>query len=686
MRGPSPFFNSLKILPAIAGLVFLGACASIGSPQGGPRDEQPPVFVSANPAPGALNVSTAPHRLNVYFNENIELEDAFNKVVMSPPSKTAPTVRANGHRMTIDLRDSLLDSTTYTIDFGDAIKDLNEGNVLDGFALDFSTGTTIDSLRISGMVLDARSLEPQQGIIVGVHSVLDDSALTTLPLERVARTNQWGQFTVRGLAPGHYRVFAINDLNRDYRYDRSEDMAFYDAIVSPTVNAISVSDTLYSAAGEDSLVTRSGLEYLPADVLLMSFNEGYAVQHIKDSKRQERHLAELFMGTRADSLPHVTLVDGVAEESGLRGTSWERWALMAPNPSCDSLTFWLKDSTVIMADSLRLAVSYRRPDSTEQLAWHTDTLRFYYRAPRRSKKEIEADTLPPRMDVLSLRPVGGSSQELNRPFRFELNEPAASIDSAGLRLEMMQDTLWIPVAWGPQVHPDSVKSLLRSAMDIKWEPGTKYRLVADSAAIHSIYGHYNNAQTLEFTSKKPDDYSSLVMRIEGLDGRPAVVELLSSQDEPVYRSLIAPGSNEARLDYLAPGTYYLRLFIDTRTNGRWDSGDYARGIQPEETFYYPSKIELKKNWDIDQSWDLYALAADMQKPLAIKKNKPKLRRGQKGYGQDNGDGFDSNYEEDEEYNPFGGSNSGRRGSGNRTSTRRTGGLRQDNNQMLRNGR
>lgn len=678
------YINTLKLLPAVAGLLFLGACASIGNPQGGPRDELPPVFVSSNPAPGARGVSTAPHRLNVIFNENIELEDAFNKVVMSPPSKTPPTVRANGRRMTIDLRDSLLDSTTYTIDFGDAIKDLNEGNVLDGFALDFSTGPTIDSLRISGMVLDSRTLEPQQGIIVGVHSVLDDSALTTLPLERVARTNQWGQFTVRGLAPGQYRVFAINDLNRDYRYDRSEDMAFYDAIVSPTVASISVSDTLYASTGEDSIVSRPGLEYLPADVLLMSFNEGYAVQHVKDSKRPDRHLAELFMGTRADSLPHVTLVDGVAEESGLRGTSWERWALMAPNPDRDSLTFWLKDSTVITADSLRLAVSYRRPDSTEQLAWHTDTLRFFYRAPRRSKKEIEADTLPPRMDVLSLRPAGGSSQELNRPFLFDLSELPASIDSAGVRLEMMQDTLWIPVAWGPLARPDSIKSLLRRSMDMKWEPGTKYRLVADSAAIRSIYGHYNPAQTIEFTTKVPDDYSSLVMRIQGLDGRAAVVELLNSQDEPVYRSTVAAGAAEAHLDFLAPGTYYARLFLDANSNGRWDSGNYARGLQPEETFYYPSKIELKKNWDIDQSWDIYALEADVQKPFAIKKNKPKLKRGQKGYGQE-GDGFDSNYEEDEEYNPFGG-NSGRRGSSS-SSRRNTGGLRQNNtNAMLRNGR
>ncbi|MDE5661939.1 MAG: Ig-like domain-containing protein, partial [Muribaculaceae bacterium] len=165
---------------------LLAACANMGRPEGGERDELPPKFMRSDPAPGATGVKRT--RLTAIFDENIQLEDAFTKVVVSPAQKQPPSVSANGKKLTVEFRDTLLPNTTYTIDFADAIKDLNEGNILDGFALDFSTGDSIDSLRISGMVIQAENLEPAQGMLVGVYSNLSDTAFTTLPLERIART------------------------------------------------------------------------------------------------------------------------------------------------------------------------------------------------------------------------------------------------------------------------------------------------------------------------------------------------------------------------------------------------------------------------------------------------------------------------------------------------------------------
>ena len=227
---------------ALASMV--AACASIGRPEGGPRDETPPEFVRSNPAPGSLHHDKL--RVDMFFNENIKLEDIQNKLVVSPTQKQQPVARANGRRLTLDLRDSLIPNTTYTIDFSDAIRDLNEGNILDGFAMDFSTGDVIDSLRISGMVFEARNLEPAQGMIVGVYSNLSDTAITTLPLERVAKTNQLGQFTIRGLKPGTYRIFALDDRNHDWHWDRSENVAFSTVTVSPEVVPVEVTDTLAS--------------------------------------------------------------------------------------------------------------------------------------------------------------------------------------------------------------------------------------------------------------------------------------------------------------------------------------------------------------------------------------------------------------------------------------------------------
>ena len=232
----------MQLLAGAVVASLLGACASMGRPTGGDYDIEPPVYVKSNPAIGATGINR--NHITIDFNENVQVEDVMNKVVVSPAQKNIPQITANGHRVSVELRDTMQPGTTYTIDFSDAISDLNEKNVLDGFAIDFSTGDSIDSLRLSGMVFEARTLEPAQGVLVGVYSNLTDTTITTLPLERIAKTNQLGQFTVRGLKPGDYHIFAINDINRDYHWDRSEDVAFYDVTVSPTAETTTVTDTL----------------------------------------------------------------------------------------------------------------------------------------------------------------------------------------------------------------------------------------------------------------------------------------------------------------------------------------------------------------------------------------------------------------------------------------------------------
>ena len=329
-------FKGMRSLLWLITASLLAACANMGRPEGGARDETPPVFMRSDPMPGATGVKKT--RLTAFFDENIQLEDPFSKVVVSPAQRQPPAVTANGRRLTVDFRDTLLPNTTYTIDFADAIKDLNEGNILDGFALDFSTGDSIDSLRISGMVLQAENLEPAQGMLVGVYSNLSDTALTTLPFERIARTNQLGHFTIRNLKPGTYRIFAVNDLNRDYHWDRSEDIAFYDTLIVPTVEHIEVVDTLFSSTGDDSLVTRPGVRFLPNDVLLSWFNVGYKAHYLSDYKRPDRRRINLVFGAPNDTLPELAIVDG-APSPGRRDTEW---SLLKANATRDTLEYWLR--------------------------------------------------------------------------------------------------------------------------------------------------------------------------------------------------------------------------------------------------------------------------------------------------------------------------------------------------------
>lgn len=615
----------MRLLLWVIAIAIMAGCASIGRPEGGPRDERPPEFVRSNPAPRATRVT--PTRLEIFFNENIQLDDAFNKVIVSPTQKFSPTVRSLGRRVTVDLRDTLLDNTTYTIDFGDAIKDLNEGNILDGFAMEFATGDSIDSLRVSGIVLAASNLEPAQGVLVGVHSDLSDTALTTKPFDRVARTNQYGQFTVRGLKPGLYNVFALNDVNRDNRWDRSEDVAFLGTTVSPTVEAIVVNDTLRDAADLDSIVSRPGVAYLPADVLLTWFNEDYRAQYLSDYKRPDRQRVTLTLGAPADSLPTARVVLPAA----LAGTDVAELTLTEASPTNDTLTWWLRDPRLYEADTLSLAVTYPRTDSLSAIVMRTDTLKFNIRptkdeVARRKARAEGTDTVAPPVNFATMRMVTSSRHEIYQPIIFELGTPIAEIDTTGIRLSMAVDTVWQPVDIGAPVALPAKPALART-IDFPREPGVKYRLEIDSAAIHDIFGNPTRTLKHELTVRTPDEYSLVRFTLVPPDTT-AVVELLDGSDKPVRRAAV-DASGSVTFEHVAPGKYYARLFLDTNGDGTWTTGSVADSLQPEEVAYYPKKIDARANWDIDLTWAFYETAIDRQKPRDILKNKPKLKKGEK---------------------------------------------------------
>ena len=616
--------KQLRLLLAMAAAAVTVACANMGRPEGGPRDELPPVYVRSNPALGQLNFKG--NKITVDFDENIQLDDAMNKIVVSPAQHTTPAISSNGRRVTIELRDTLIPNTTYTLDFADAVKDLNEGNVLDGFAMDFATGDTIDTLRISGMVFEARTLEPAQGMLVGVYSNLSDTAISTLPFERITKTNQLGQFTLRNLKAGTYRVYALNDVNRDYHWDRSEDVAFYDVAVSPSSEPTVITDTLTRHTGErDSLVMRDATRFLPDDLLLTWFNEGYASQYLRDYKRPERNKLTFQFGAKSDTLPILRLLN-----THRAGDEISTWATLDASPTLDTLTYWISDTSLVSLDSITLEATYLRTDTLDNLVWGTDTLKFNMR-PEKKKKEKkkkkkddeEADTIPP-VPHMELRMLSGSSQDLHKGLTLSAGSPVVRFDTAAIPLEIQVDTLWYRIVPPKSTRPEPLRPMVFTA-PYKWEEGTKYRLTIDSAAVNDIYGLDNAQLVHEFTTKKSEDYSAISFNVSGLDGRKGIVEVLSSSDKPVASAPV--NGDLATIRYLSPGTYYARLFIDANDDGEWTTGSITDSIQPEEVYYYPKKINLKKNWTIEQSWNINELPVDQQKPQEIKKNKPKRKKG-----------------------------------------------------------
>lgn len=600
--------------------VTVAACASMGRPEGGPRDEQPPVALRFDPPQGARNVS--PKRINIAFDENVNVMDVSSKVVVSPPQATPPQVFTNGRHLTVELRDTLIPDMTYTIDLADAVRDLNEGNILDGLAYDFSTGDNLDSLRISGMLFEARNLEPAQGMIVGVYAAdTPDSALATLPMQRIARTDQYGRFTIRGLKEIPYRIYAVNDVNRDYHWDRSEDVAFYDTIITPAVVPIEVADTLASSLMTDSIVMRQGWQYLPNDILLTYFNVGYKPQYMTDHERPDSTTITIRFNTSADSLPQMTVVNGPHAGRQLRDL-----AVTEYSATFDTIKYHLTDRQIISQDSLLVAARYLKTDTLDQLSAVTDTLKFFFKRPKPKKvKSQENDTLPPPITFMDMSLVGGQTQEVYRPLKLNLSAPVATLDTAAISLAVQQDTLWVDLprqTWTlEQTAPG--QPLQYTVTPDQWQPGATYRLRVDSAAVTTVYGLHNNLFNAQFTIRPLEDYATLHITPEGIGSQPLVFELLDSKDEPVITMRhTAPTTT---ISFINPGTYYLRAFIDRNGNGIWDTGDINTLTQPEEIFYMPKKLNLKKNWEMTQTWDLYVTPVDKQKPLDILKNKPKTR-------------------------------------------------------------
>lgn len=633
--------GGLGSLFVVAAALLLAACASIGRPEGGPRDMTPPVMVSSTPAPGSVNVSNG--RIDIVFDENITLDDPMNKIVVSPPQKKQAQISSNGRRVRITLRDTLRDSTTYTVDLADAVRDLNEGNILDGLAIDFSTGSSIDTLMISGIVFEGRTLEPAQGMIVGVYSTpVADTALTTLPMERITKTNALGRFTIRNLKPGSYRVFAINDLNHDFHWDRSEDIAFLDRDISPSTMAIEVTDTFTDAAGNDSLVTRPATRFLPDDILLTWFNENYKPLYLVKHERPDARRLTLEMSTRSDSLPQLTLLNTVRA-----GARLDREAVLQSSPGLDSLTYWLRDTTLIGSDTLKIAARYLHTDTLDNITFTTDTLTFALRQAKKKKKRDEETDSVPKLEFVNIGISSRQPQDLNIPLLFETSAPTASIDSAGFRIEELVDSIWMPVAARIPSPPDSLQPM-KLLTEMTWKPKTKYRVTIDSLAVTDIYGNHNRPFVQEVSTHAIEDYAALFFNIGDLGPDSAIVELLSS-DKPVRLEPVRNGV--ATFEYVTPGAYYARLFIDRNHNGRWDTGSVADTVQPEDVFYFSKKLNLKKNWDVEQQWNIYETPVDLQKPEDIKKNKPprpKWETEEEREKRKKG----NNDDEEEEFDPF----------------------------------
>ena len=662
------------LMAVVVGLLLV-ACASIGSPEGGPRDYTPPQVVKTSPAPGTLNFKG--NKVEITFDEIVNLKDQQKKVIISPAPRTMPLIRSMGKKVTVEFRDPLEENTTYVIDFSNAIEDNNESNQLDGYTFAFSTGDQIDTLAVSGIVLRAKDLEPMQHIIVGLHSNLDDTAFTHVPLERVSRTNDRGKFTIRNLKPGNYHIFALSDMDGDYRMARTEDIAFLDEIIVPSTSEYTSQDTIFTYDRKvDTVMTATHTLFLPNDLLLCMFNEGYRSHYVKQTNRPADNKLYVLFGAPNDTLPQMEV---------LRPAEHERdWFRVERTVDNDSLFYWITDSAMIKTDTIIVAMTYLRTDTTDQLQEVTDTIRFGYRKPaaqikEEEKKAKEREERAKRLEKLLEKQEKAAAQgkeldegeldeikelqhidpndipklqmdfaksgtiDIGDSIKLNFDTPIASIDPNGIHLEVKRDTLWVPYPGiVPSLRPVSDCNPMRYWLPLTMLPDSAYRLTVDSAAVTSVYGLHNDKLSKDFQVRGLEEYANVFFKVNVKDS--AFVELLGSGEKVIRTVPVKKGTFE--LLNVPAGTYYLRLTLDSNGNGVWDTGNYQNHLQPEEVYYYPKKLKLRRNWDLDESWNIYETALDLQKPEDIRRNKPEQAKNKVEKKQDKKQG-DEDEEEDE---------------------------------------
>lgn len=620
---------------SLALLVLLAACASIGNPDGGPYDEDPPVLLKSLPGIGATNVKEG--RVVLDFNENIKLVNAFEKVIVSPPQAEMPEIKYSGKRVTVELKDSLRPNTTYSIDFNDAIADNNEGNPYENFAYVFSTGSEVDTFAVSGTVLNAEDLEPIKGIVVGLHSNVNDSAFTGLPFDRVSRTDSRGRFTIKGIAPGSYRVYALADANNNNLFDqKSERLAFMSDLVTPYAVAALRSDTVWrDSITIDTVRSVSYTRFMPDDILLRAFTEEMHMQYLVKTRREDHKNFTLYFASPNEEMP---VMEGL-------GFDFADRYIVETTANKDTLTYWLKDSTFYRADTLDFRVTYKVPDSLGMMVDKSDTI--YLATKRRWEtirkkeqeklKEEEKEFLKrakrtagydennppvyvPKNVPLKVAFNGSSSSDVDGRFYFSFDEPLSAVDTTAIRVSHLVDSVWVPVEYHMEPERGSAREY---GLYAEWRPNERYLVEADSAAFKGLYGAESGKFKKEMHFRSLDDYAVLYLNIKGV-GNDAVVELLNTQGNVVKSARTDNG--HCAFFFIKPATYYLRLFIDGNNNGKWDTGDFAKGVQPEQVFYYNRPMEMRALFEYTQDdWDI-TMSLNEQKPLEITKQKPDKER------------------------------------------------------------
>lgn len=544
-------------------VVFLSRCANIVTPPGGPKDEKQPVVMEASPANGSTNFSGK--SIHISFDEFIALNNASNNILISPPLTKKPTYRTSGKTLVIKFNEPLKPATTYSINFGDAIKDLHEGNILTGYSYIFSTGDDIDTLSLKGHVTSASTLKPVEGYYVGLYTTEKD----TVTFDYVTVTDKKGNFELSGLADNDYHIFVLKDNNSNLIYDLpNEEIGFYPESVRPySIDNKIVIDTLAADSIADAAASGNPVYEI------VTFVQEDSIQKLFKKELVEAGLLRFVFRYPADNVQIKVLeelpdtFDIMPVYSARRDT-----VLWYFTPNKDSL--WLS----INCDTL-----------------FNDTIHFSLK-PREAVSKKRKKQAVPKSNSLSLKTnLKNGKLKPDQPLTLSFSEPVTKLN--------IHDTTWFIVDQDTIFNDLSFTKAdqygFKYSLDKTFEPEKRYQIIIPDSTFFAFRGATNDTTRVSFSLQEESTFGNIFLTVEVPDGVPQViVELLTDSNKTVDTQIIK-GTEDLAFEYLDPGKYQLKAILDMDGNGVWSPGNFKKKLQPEKVVFYNGTLEVRANWDID---------------------------------------------------------------------------------------
>ena len=539
-------------------------CANVVTPSGGPKDTIPPVVLQSVPENQATNFQDK--EIHITFDEYVVLNNPTNNIFISPPLENNPDYKLSGKSLIIKFKEPLKSDATYSINFGEAIKDLHEGNIFKDYSFVFSTGENIDTLTLEGKLLQAVDHKPSADFYVMLYTN-DDDTISMDSLPYVSKPYKDGKFKFSGLKDSDYLIFALKDENSNMKYDLpNESVAFLDSLVNPIHNAqfIIHNDSLTNDSVKHNVKKTETLT-------LYTFLQEDTIQKLLKKEVVEDGLLRFAFNRPAQNVK-MEVLESLPDTFNILKTYSENYNTINWyfTPNKDSLLFTINYDTLIN-DTTLLSLKPRKNNT------------------RKGRQEIVSKSL----NVITN--ISGGKLKPKQDLILTFKEPVTDV--------VMRDTSWYIVDKDTiinDLHFIKIDSFgLRYKLDKTFELEKSYKIIVPDSVFYSFKGMTNDTTYFNFKVPSLSEYGNIFVTVEVPNDIPQIiVELLDEKDKLVEKQIIT-STSKVEFKYLLPKKYKLRATLDRDADGRWSTGDYSKKLLPESVYYHKDIFDVKANWDID---------------------------------------------------------------------------------------